>query len=107
MVTDRTVSTCVCDGCGKTLTDSGIRLNNGTYQEEWIRSNGLDICFACANEIFDKFIIDSIPKETLEEHLKSVRSYRSFLIPTMQFNMPVVGTDESFNLDVTKTIPIT
>ena len=57
----------------KKLVDSGVRRNDGTWQSEWIKSKKLDICFSCANQIFDIFIVDKIPEEELIEHLEKIK----------------------------------
>jgi hypothetical protein len=44
-----------CDCCNKPLSKPLFYINDGSYQENFIRYKELDICFICASRLFQDY----------------------------------------------------
>jgi hypothetical protein len=64
-----------CDCCSKELYDNGIRKNDGSFQEPYLkRDDDTDLCWDCVGKIFYLEINRKVPNETMNQWVQEHRS---------------------------------
>jgi len=59
--------TTVCDICEQELFDSGVRSNNGSFEEPYFNRFDIDLCYTCAGKLFATQIGNKLSGEKLQE----------------------------------------
>jgi len=80
MKKEKTEVSIFCDCCSKELHDPGIRKNDGSFQEPYLkRDDDTDLCWDCAGKLFYLEIHRKVPNSTLNEwiqkHRKKISGY--------------------------------
>jgi hypothetical protein len=96
----KTVSV-VCDCCESTLVEKSTFLNDGSYQQSYVKYGDIDLCFTCTGKIFDINLKSKIPEEKLSQWVKDFRSkYNKFADLTL---FSQTRTNEE---DIIKDVPL-
>jgi len=65
--------TTVCDICEQELIDSGVRSNDGSFEEPYFNRFGIDLCYTCAGRLFVAQIGNKLSEEKLQEMISKTK----------------------------------
>ena len=63
-----------CDCCGEVLRKRNAFYNDGSYQNDYLEKEDLDICFSCVGKIFDKYLKQDYTADVIREHVEKFKS---------------------------------
>jgi len=70
--------TTVCDICEQELFDSGVRSNDGRFEEPYFNRFDIDLCYDCAGKLFTTQIDNKLSEEKLTEMAEKTRKRIGF-----------------------------
>ena len=77
MIKKKEIVDTYCDSCEKVLIKRKVYKNDGSYQNDYVTTGKIDLCFSCAGKIFDREFRRDIKEEDLKDMVFSLKKSES------------------------------
>jgi len=94
-----TKETLRCDCCNKKLIEPSFYINDGSFQDTYIRIHDKELCFTCAGRILSYIKPD---KEIIEEEIEGIQKRDRRMFPSIDglanLDLNINGKKEESNM---------